>query len=151
LLDKIIIKNNKLISFKSKKNIDYMKYVKLFENFTNEEVSFQNPNGNMVSTHTFGPEEHGDFCLTVSECIEKNNKPVAWCLYSNPSNQTGFGLTIQRAETFWKQYVNGEKKFTVVEMDDKLIGVLHEGDKILMAFDEKDFKVDPSTLNGLKF
>jgi hypothetical protein len=128
-----------------------MKYVKLFENFTNEEVKFQNPNGKMVSTHTFGPEEHADFCLTVSEWIEKNNKPVAWCLYSHPSYETGFGLTRPRAETFWKQYVNGDKEFSVVEMDDKLIGVLHQGDKILMAFDERDCKVDPSTLNGLVF
>jgi hypothetical protein len=133
-----------------------MKYVKLFENFTNEEVKYQNPNGKMFSTHTFGPEEHGDFCLTVSEWIEENNKPVLWCLYGNPSYETGFGLTRPRAETFWKQYVNGEKKFSVVElidqgMDDKLIGVLHEGDKILMAFDERDCKVDPSTLNGLIF
>lgn len=128
-----------------------MKYVKLFENFTNEEVSFQNPNGKMVSTHTFTQEEHGDFCLTVSEWIEKNNKPVAWCIYSNPSNKIGFGLDAQKSEAFWKNFVNGEKKFSLVEMDDKLIGILHEGDKVLMAFDEKDVKVDPSTLNGLVF
>lgn len=126
-----------------------MKYVKLFENFTNEEVSFQNPNGKMVSTHTFGQEEHGDFCLTVSEWIEKNNKPVAWCIYSNPSNKIGFGLDAQKSEAFWKNFVNDEKKFSLVEMDDKLIGILHEGDKILMAFDEKDVKVDPSTLNDI--
>ncbi len=128
-----------------------MRYVKLFENFTNEEVSFQNPNGKMVSTHTFAQEEHGDFCLTVSEWIEKNNKPVAWCIYSNPSNKIGFGLDAQKSEAFWKNFVNGEKKFSLVEMDDKLIGILHEGDKVLMAFDEKDVKVDPSTLNGLVF
>ena len=128
--------------------------LKKFNNFLNEEVTFQNPNGKMIATHTFGPEEHIDFCKTVSEWItgpkNKNQKPVMWCLYGSPdSNEQSFGLGIKRSETFWKQYVNGNKKFTVVEMDDKLIGVLHENDKVLMAFDEMDVKVDTSVLSGL--
>lgn len=35
-------------------------------------------------------------------------------------------------------------------MDDKLIGVLHENGKILMAYDQMDRKVDPSQLSGLE-
>jgi hypothetical protein len=62
-----------------------------------------------------------------------------------------FGLGIKQAETFWKQYVNGGKRFTLIEMDGKLIGVLHENGNILMAFDEADVKVDPSVLSGLDF
>ena len=125
-----------------------MKYLKKF----NEEVSFQNPNGKTIATHTFGPEEHGDFCLTVSEWVEKNKKSVSWCLYSKPNaNGESFGLTTDLSNKFWDKYVNGEKKFTLVEMDDKLIGVLHEGGKVLMAFDEIDVKVDPNVLKGLVF
>jgi hypothetical protein len=125
-----------------------MKYLKKF----NEEVTYQNPNGKMVATHTFGPEEHGDFCKTVKEWIDKNEKPVMWCLYGNPETSgESFGFGIQKAEPFWKQYVSGSKRFTLVEMDDKLIGVLHENDKILMAFDEMDVKVEDSVLSGLEF
>ena len=129
-----------------------MKNIKKFESFTNEEVSYQNPNGKTVATHTFGAEEHLDFCKTVSEWIENNETPVAWCLYGKP-NMTGqsFGLGIKQAETFWKQFVNGNKRFTLIEMDGKLIGVLHENGKVLMAFDEADVKVEPSVLSGLDF
>ena len=128
-----------------------MKYLKIFENFTNEEVTFQNPNGKMIATHTFGPEEHLDFCKTVSEWIENNDKPVMWCLYGDPNtNNQSFGLGINGSETFWKKYVSGDKKFSLIEMDDKLIGVLHENGKILMAYDQMDRKVDPSQLSGLE-
>jgi len=124
--------------------------LKKFNNFLNEEVSYQNPNGKMVATHTFGPEEHFDFCQTVSEWIDKNNKSVMWCLYGSPdTNEQSFGLDITKSEPFWKKYVSGSKRFTVVEMDDKLIGVLHDAGKVLMAFDEMDVKVDPSVLSGL--
>jgi hypothetical protein len=126
--------------------------LKKFNNFLNEEVSYQNPNGKMIATHTFGPEEHVDFCKTVKEWIDKNEKPVMWCLYGNPeTTDQSFGLSIQKSETFWKFYVNGSKRFTVVEMDGRLIGVLHENGKILMALDEMDVKVDPSLLSGLDF
>ena len=129
-----------------------MKNIKKFESFTNEEVSFQNPNGKTFATHTFGAEEHLDFCKTVSEWIENSETPVAWCLYGKP-NMTGqsFGLGIKQAETFWKQYVNGNKRFTLIEMDGKPIGVLQENGKVLMAFDEADVKVEPSVLSGLDF
>lgn len=134
-----------------------MKYLKIFENFTNEEVKFQNPNGKMVATHTFGPEEHLDFCKTVFDWIKNHNKPVMWCLYGNPDIKgpyagwgESFGLGVHGSETFWKKYVSGDKKFSLVEMDDKLIGVLHENGKILMAYDEMDKKVDPSQLTGLE-
>jgi len=131
-----------------------MKYVKLFENFTNEEVSYQNPNGKMIATHTFGADEHLDFCETVSEWIEKNKKPVLWCLYAKPTegdNEESFGLGVKQAETFWKMYVNGDKRFSLVEMDGRLIGVLHGNGTIEKAFDEADVKVDPSVLSGLEF
>ena len=128
-----------------------MKYVKLFEKFTNEEVSYQNPNGKMVATHTFGAEEHLDFCKTVSEWIEKNKKPVLWCLYGKPTNEETFGLGVKQAETFWRMYVKGNKRFSIVEMDGRLIGVLHENGEIEKAFDEADVKVDPSVLSGLDF
>ena len=128
-----------------------MKYLKIFENFTNEEVRFQNPNGKMIATHTFRPEEHLDFCKTVFDWIKNHNKPVMWCLYGDPNtNSQSFGLGIKKAEEFWKNWVSGDKKFSLVEMDDKLIGVLHENGKILMAYDEMDKKVDPSQLAGLE-
>ena len=128
-----------------------MKYLKIFENFTNEEVTFQNPNGKMIATHTFRPEEHLDFCKTVFDWIKNHNKPVMWCLYGDPNtNSQSFGLGIKKAEEFWKNWVSGDKKFSLVEMDDKLIGVLHENGKILMAYDEMDKKVDPSQLAGLE-
>ena len=131
-----------------------MKYVKLFENFTNEEVSYQNPNGKMVSIDTFSNKEHSDFCKAVSLWIEKNKKPVLWCLYAKPTegdNEESFGLGVKQAKTFWEMYVNDDKRFSLVEMDGRLIGVLHENGKILKAFDEADVKVDPSVLSGLKF
>ncbi len=128
-----------------------MKYVKLFENFTNEEVSYQNPNGKMVSIDTFSAEEHSDFCKAVSLWIEKNKKPVLWCLYAKPTNEESFGLGVKQAETFWKMHVNGNKRFSLVEMDGRLIGVLHENGKILKAFDEADVKVEDSVLSGLEF
>lgn len=129
-----------------------MKSIKTFESFTNEEVSYQNPNGKTVATHTFGAEEHLDFCVTVSRWIEKNRTPVIWSLYADHMLKKSPNIKqSQRALTFWKQYVNGSKRFTLIEMDGKLIGVLHENGNILMAFDESDVKVDPSVLSGLDF
>jgi hypothetical protein len=38
--------------------------------------------------------------------------------------------------------VNGDAQFTVCELGDKLIGILHTGDDIDMAWDNTDRRVD---------
>ena len=119
-----------------------MKNIKTFESFSEE--------GKTYDTHTFGPREHLEFCETVSEWIKKNRTPVIWSLYADPNSEQS-----ERALTFWEKYVSRDsnkfQRFTLIEMDGKLIGALHEKGDILMAYDETGAKVDPSVLSGLKF
>jgi hypothetical protein len=121
-----------------------MKNIKTFESFSEE--------GKTYDTHTFGPREHLEFCNTVSRWIEKNRTPVIWSLYADHMLKKSPNIEqSQRALTFWKKYVSRDRIFTLIEMDGKLIGTLHEKGDILMAYDETGAKVDPSVLSGLKF
>jgi hypothetical protein len=52
--------------------------------------------------------------------------------------------TVDKAKTYWNMYVKSGKQFSIVEVDGKLIGVVHSGDMIEMAFDNMDRKFDLS-------
>jgi DNA polymerase III gamma/tau subunit len=52
--------------------------------------------------------------------------------------------TVDKAKTYWNMYVKPGKQFSIVEVDGKLIGVVHSGDMIEMAFDNMDRKFDLS-------
>jgi hypothetical protein len=45
---------------------------------------------------------------------------------------------------YWDMYVKPGTQFSIVEVDGKLIGVLHTGDMVKMAFDNMDIKFDLS-------
>jgi len=56
--------------------------------------------------------------------------------------------TVDKAKTYWNMYVKSGKQFSIVEVDGKLIGVIHSGipraAMIEMAFDNMDRKFDLS-------
>jgi hypothetical protein len=43
---------------------------------------------------------------------------------------------------YWDAYVKGEREMVLIEMEDKLIAVLHEDGDIIMAMDNMDKPVD---------
>ena len=53
-------------------------------------------------------------------------------------------INLDSAKRYWDLYVKPGKQFSIVEVDGKLIGVLHSDDMIEMAFDNMDIKFDLS-------
>lgn len=52
--------------------------------------------------------------------------------------------TVDKAKTYWDSYIKPGKQFSIVELDGKLIGVLHSDDMVEKAFDNMDMKFDLS-------
>lgn len=109
--------------------------IKSFKLFENEEVK---------SSQSFTSSQFDDFCEAVHAWSETAKQPVHWCLYGSPKVSTGYskGWTKDSAKKFWNEFVKGDKTFTIAEADDKLVGVLHQGDKVEMAFDNFDKQFD---------
>lgn len=84
---------------------------------------------------SFGPEEHLEFCQEVEKWNDQNMGTVRWSLWSRPSE-------LKKSETYWNQYIKGDRQMTIFEMDDKLISVIHSGNRIDYAFDNDDRPVD---------
>ena len=51
-------------------------------------------------------------------------------------------IDLDTAKRYWDMYVKPEKQFSIVEVDGKLIGVLHTGDMVEMAYDNMDREFD---------
>lgn len=52
--------------------------------------------------------------------------------------------TVDKAKTYWDSYIKPGKQFSIVELDGKLIGVIHSNDMVENAFDNMDMKFDLS-------
>ena len=118
--------------------------IKSFKLFENEEVA---------KTKSYGANQHMEFCEEVSKWSDEMELPVRWCLYGHPkaSSEEGYNkiFTPEQAKRFWDMYVKGDKKMTIVEMGDKLIGILHSGDQVEMAFDNMDMPFDKAEAKKL--
>lgn len=93
---------------------------------------------------TYSADQFDQFCDDVLNWCEENDTKCMWCLFGYPDNSEGFGWKKKDSKRFWDMYVKGDKQFTTCEMDDTLIGILHTDDKIEMAFDNMDNKINPS-------
>jgi len=51
-------------------------------------------------------------------------------------------IDLDTAKRYWDLYVKPGKQFSIVEVDGKLIGVLHTGDQVEMAYDNMDLQFD---------
>ena len=118
--------------------------IKSFQLFENE---------TSIKSKSFTNTQFNEFCDEVSKWSDEHESPVHWCLYGHPkaSSEGGYNKawTKEGAKKYWDMYVKSGKTFTLVEMDKSLVGVLHTGDNIEMAFDEMDNKVDQSKLKDL--
>jgi hypothetical protein len=112
--------------------------IKSFKVFENEEM--------VKTSQSFTSSQHKDFCEACYNWSEENKQPIAWCLYGSPKSSPNDGYNtvwkMDSAKKFWDMYVKGDKTFTIAEADGKLIGILHKGDQVEMAFDNNDFKFD---------
>ena len=52
------------------------------------------------------------------------------------------------SKVIWDSFVTGDREMTLIEMEDKLIAVLHEDGKIIFAFDNEDKPVDLDMVKG---
>lgn len=111
--------------FIKKKN--HMKHIKLFEDYSDFKP--------LSEPMSFGPEEHLEFCQEVEKWNDQNMSTVRWSLWSRPSE-------LKKSETYWNQYIKGDRQMTIFEMGDKLISVIHSGNRIDYAFDNDDRPVD---------
>jgi hypothetical protein len=99
-----------------------MKFVKTFESFENT-----NPSKSYTS------DQFDKFYTDVTSWCDENNTTCHWSVYDNG---------VESAKRNWDMTVNGDAQFTVCELGDKLIGILHTGDDIDMAWDNTDRRVD---------
>ena len=118
-------------------------FAQLFESETN------------TTSKSFTNNQFNEFCEEVSKWSEEHESPVRWCLYAHPKalGESGFNRARvwnkESAKKYWDMYVKGDKTFTLVEMGNSLVGVLHTDGNIELAFDEMDIAVDKSKIKDL--
>jgi len=109
-------------------------------------------NESVAKSKSFSNAQFDEFCDEVSKWIKEHQQNVIWCLYGDPkATQTGYNTAYGKdsAKKYWDSYVKGNKTFTLVEMGDSLVGVLHTDGNIELAFDNADKPVDKSKLKDL--
>jgi hypothetical protein len=105
-----------------------------------------------TKSKSFTADQFDNFCEEVSKWSKENDQKVIWCIYGDPKPSTvGYNSVWKKesAKQFWSKFVTGNKQFTLVEMPDSLVGVLHTDDNIEMAYDNLDRPVDKSKLKDL--
>ena len=115
-----------------------IKPFKLFENTQNPQMSFT-------------VDQFDAFCEAVSQWEKKTGQKVIWSLYGNPNRQDGYNSlwTKDNAKKYWETYLRGGKTFTLAELGDSLVGILHKGDQVEMAYDNLDNRVDERSAKTL--
>jgi len=138
-----------------------MKYIKLFENFNQGTMKM-----------SFGSEDFEEFLEEVTKWKNETGSDVRWSLFTqvpeildtqniskmrrdsglkehpNPERAISFQKETweeskQKTKYYWDMYVKGDNQFHVVEFEDKLIGILTDGNgNVLKAFDNMDHKFD---------
>ena len=113
-----------------------IKSFKLFENEMPEDM-ISMPDGGQYDKKTvypelgpdsYYPEDFMAFVGTVQNWSKEHGQPVLW--------------SIAVEKKYWDAYVKDEREITLIEMEDKLIAVLHENGEIIMALDNRDKPVD---------
>ena len=97
-----------------------------------------------TKSKTYTADQFDQFCDDVYNWCEENDSKCLWALFGYPDNVEGFSWKKKGAKSFWDNYLRGDKQFTTCEMNGKLIGIVHKGDKIEMAYDNMDNRINPS-------
>ena len=106
-----------------------MKFVKTFKTFESSYTS-----------KSYTSDQFDQFYADVKSWCDENNSTCHWSVYDNG---------VESAKRNWNMVVNGDAQFTVCELSDQLIGILHTGDKIDMAWDNTDRKLDAANVQEL--
>ena len=88
---------------------------------------------------TYYPDDFAAFVGAVHQWSKEHGQPVLWSLSKSDD---------ERTKIYWDAYVKGDREMTLIEMEDKLIAVLHEGGNIIMALDNQDKPVDLDMVKG---
>ena len=82
---------------------------------------------------TYYPDDFAAFVGAAHQWSEEHGQPVMWSLSKSDD---------ERTKMYWDAYVKDEREMVLIEMEDKLIAVLHEDGNIIMAMDNMDKPVD---------
>ena len=124
-----------------------IKNFRLFENEMPEDM-IRMQDGGMYDKKTVYPELGPDtyypddflaFVGAVNQWSKEHRQPVMWSLSKSDD---------ERTKMYWDAYVKDEREMVLIEMEDKLIAVLHEDGNIIMAMDNMDKPVDLDMVKG---
>ena len=124
-----------------------LKTFRLFENDMPEDMVRMQDGGmydkktvySDLGPDTYYPDDFAAFVGAVHQWSKEHGQPVLWSLCKDNGNQS---------KMYWDAYVKGEREMTLIEMEDKLIAVLHEDGNIIMALDNMDKPVDLDMVRG---
>lgn len=98
---------------------------------------------------TFTSAQFDDFCKWVKGWQDKTKQTVVWSFYS--TSDEGYSNKKADALRNWNVFVPTDKVFTLVEMDDKLVGVIRKDKEIVSAYDNMNQKVENTQVQPLIF
>ena len=90
---------------------------------------------------TYYKDDYLAFVGAVEDWMKRTGGRIMWAL-------TPFGYSQRNAtnenksKVIWDSLVTDDREMTLIEMEDKLIAVLHEDGKIIFALDNEDRPVD---------
>lgn len=126
-----------------------LKTFRLFENDIPEDM-VRMPDGKNYPIKTVYPdlgpdtyykEDYLAFVGAVEEWMKSTGGRIMWALtpfgYSqrNTTNEN-------KAKVIWDSFVTDDREMTLIEMENKLVAVLHEDGKIILALDNESRPVD---------
>ena len=90
---------------------------------------------------TYYKDDYLAFVGAVEEWMKRTGGRIMWAL--TPFGYSERNATNEKsAKVLWDNFVKGDREMTLIEMEDKLIAVLHEDGKIIFALDNEDRPVD---------
>lgn len=90
---------------------------------------------------TYYSDDYLAFVGAVEDWMKRTGGRIMWAL--TPFGYSQRNVTNEMsAKVLWDNFVKGDREMVLIEMEDKLIAVLHEGGKIIFAFDNEDRPVD---------
>lgn len=96
---------------------------------------------------TYYPDDYMAFVGAVEQWMKESGSRVMWAL--TPFGYSQRNLTNENtSKVIWDSFVTGDREMTLIEMEDKLVAVLHEDGKIIFAFDNEDKPVDLDMVKG---
>ena len=96
---------------------------------------------------TYYSDDYMAFVGAVEQWMKESGSRVMWAL--TPFGYSQRNVTNENtSKVIWDSFVTGDREMTLIEMEDKLIAVLHEDGKIIFAFDNEDKPVDLDMVKG---